>query len=53
MNSVEGPFAFAFWEAKADRLWFGRDRLGRRRSTHVSCTLAQNLLQPVIPQRQY
>lgn len=27
---IEGPFAFIFWEARKRRLWFGRDRLGRR-----------------------
>ena len=32
INSVEGPFAFVFWDASVNRLWFGRDRLGRRRS---------------------
>ena len=30
LGGLEGEFAFVFWEARARRLWFGRDRLGRR-----------------------
>ncbi|EKX51578.1 hypothetical protein GUITHDRAFT_48895, partial [Guillardia theta CCMP2712] len=30
VSRIEGPFAFIFWEERAKRLWFGRDRLGRR-----------------------
>ncbi|KAI7865187.1 asparagine synthase-domain-containing protein [Spinellus fusiger] len=27
---IEGPFAFVFWQKSTNRLWFGRDCLGRR-----------------------
>ncbi|TDZ20805.1 Asparagine synthetase domain-containing protein [Colletotrichum orbiculare MAFF 240422] len=30
LRSVEGPFAFVFFDAASSRLVFGRDRLGRR-----------------------
>ena len=30
LGEVQGEFAFVFWEAAGRRLWFGRDRLGRR-----------------------
>lgn len=30
MESISGPFAFVFYDAKSQRLFFGRDRLGRR-----------------------
>ena len=30
LGGVQGEFAFVFWEAAGRRLWFGRDRLGRR-----------------------
>ncbi|KAG0174220.1 hypothetical protein DFQ30_005477 [Apophysomyces sp. BC1015] len=29
-SRVEGPFAFVFWQARAKKLWFARDCLGRR-----------------------
>lgn len=28
--SIQGPWAFTFWDNKAKRLWIGRDILGRR-----------------------
>ncbi|KAI0841057.1 asparagine synthase-domain-containing protein [Hypoxylon sp. FL0890] len=30
LRSVDGPFAFLFYDAQIKRLYFGRDRLGRR-----------------------
>ncbi|KOS16674.1 Asparagine synthetase domain-containing protein [Escovopsis weberi] len=30
LRSVEGPFAFIFYDAPAGRVYYGRDRLGRR-----------------------
>ncbi|KAI5862647.1 asparagine synthase-domain-containing protein [Durotheca rogersii] len=30
LRSVDGPFAFLFYDAQIRRLYFGRDRLGRR-----------------------
>ncbi|GFP58009.1 asparagine synthetase domain-containing protein C4F6.11c [Trichoderma asperellum] len=30
LRSIEGPFAFIFLDKKAKRLYYGRDRLGRR-----------------------
>ncbi|KAK7752888.1 hypothetical protein SLS62_005230 [Diatrype stigma] len=30
LRSIEGPFAFLYYDAEAKRLYFGRDRLGRR-----------------------
>ncbi|KAF8823040.1 asparagine synthase, partial [Cardiosporidium cionae] len=30
LNSLEGPFAFLFYSAHTQQLWFGRDKLGRR-----------------------
>ncbi|KAI1431115.1 asparagine synthase-domain-containing protein [Xylaria sp. CBS 124048] len=30
LRSIEGPFAFVYYDATADRVYFGRDRLGRR-----------------------
>ncbi|KAL0089938.1 asparagine synthase-domain-containing protein [Phycomyces blakesleeanus] len=30
LTQIEGPFAFVFWQAHTNRLWFGRDCLGRR-----------------------
>lgn len=30
LGGLQGEFAFVFWEAAGRRLWFGRDRLGRR-----------------------
>ena len=29
-ESIKGPYAFVFYEAKTDCIYFGRDRLGRR-----------------------
>lgn len=28
--SIQGPWAFTFWDNRAKRLWVGRDILGRR-----------------------
>ncbi|EWC45195.1 hypothetical protein DRE_06083 [Drechslerella stenobrocha 248] len=30
LNRIEGPFAFVFYDGPNNRLWFGRDWLGRR-----------------------
>ncbi|KAI1776741.1 asparagine synthase-domain-containing protein [Hypoxylon cercidicola] len=30
LRSIDGPFAFLFYDAQSRRLYFGRDRLGRR-----------------------
>lgn len=30
LRSIEGPFAFVYYDAESKRLYFGRDRLGRR-----------------------
>jgi asparagine synthetase B (glutamine-hydrolysing) len=30
LRSIQGPFAFVFFSKTRDRLYFGRDRLGRR-----------------------
>jgi asparagine synthetase B (glutamine-hydrolysing) len=30
LRSIEGPFAFLFYDAVNDRIWYGRDCLGRR-----------------------
>ncbi|KAL2130353.1 hypothetical protein VTI74DRAFT_6557 [Chaetomium olivicolor] len=30
LRKIEGPFAFVFYDAMRGRVWFGRDRLGRR-----------------------
>ncbi|OTB06563.1 hypothetical protein M426DRAFT_9695 [Hypoxylon sp. CI-4A] len=30
LRSIDGPFAFLFYDAQSKRLYFGRDRLGRR-----------------------
>ncbi|KAI0478212.1 asparagine synthase-domain-containing protein [Xylaria cf. heliscus] len=30
MRSIEGPFAFVYYDSAAGRLYYGRDRLGRR-----------------------
>ncbi|KAI0171969.1 asparagine synthase-domain-containing protein, partial [Hypoxylon sp. FL1284] len=30
LRSIDGPFAFLFYDAQTRRLYFGRDRLGRR-----------------------
>lgn len=30
VGNISGPFAFVFYDAKSQRLFFGRDRLGRR-----------------------
>lgn len=30
LRSIEGPFAFVYYDAAAGRLYYGRDRLGRR-----------------------
>ncbi|KAI2472139.1 asparagine synthase-domain-containing protein [Annulohypoxylon bovei var. microspora] len=30
LRSIDGPFAFVFYDAQIKRLYFGRDRLGRR-----------------------
>ncbi|KAI1107636.1 asparagine synthase-domain-containing protein [Jackrogersella minutella] len=30
LRSIDGPFAFLFYDARIKRLYFGRDRLGRR-----------------------
>ncbi|OLN88295.1 Asparagine synthetase domain-containing protein C4F6.11c [Colletotrichum chlorophyti] len=30
LRSIEGPFAFAYFDAVSSRLYYGRDRLGRR-----------------------
>ncbi len=30
IHRVEGPFAFVYWDCVRHKLWFGRDRLGRR-----------------------
>ncbi|XP_063234345.1 asparagine synthetase domain-containing protein 1 isoform X2 [Bacillus rossius redtenbacheri] len=29
MPAVRGPYSVAYWDPRAGRLWFGRDRLGR------------------------
>jgi asparagine synthetase B (glutamine-hydrolysing) len=30
LRSIAGPFAFVFWDRRRQRLYYGRDRLGRR-----------------------
>ncbi|KAI0428629.1 asparagine synthase-domain-containing protein [Xylaria sp. FL1042] len=30
LRSIEGPFAFVYYDSAADRVYYGRDRLGRR-----------------------
>ncbi|KAI2629485.1 asparagine synthase-domain-containing protein [Xylaria nigripes] len=30
LRSIEGPFAFVYYDSTTDRVYFGRDRLGRR-----------------------
>ncbi|KAG9299267.1 hypothetical protein G9A89_013915 [Geosiphon pyriformis] len=30
LTKIEGPFAFIYWQSKRRKLWFSRDRLGRR-----------------------
>ncbi|KAI8373060.1 asparagine synthase-domain-containing protein [Radiomyces spectabilis] len=30
ISQIEGPFAFVYWQARARKLWFARDCLGRR-----------------------
>ncbi len=30
LRDVEGPWAFAFWNQKQQRLWFGRSKIGQR-----------------------
>ncbi|KAI1129513.1 asparagine synthase-domain-containing protein [Nemania abortiva] len=30
LRSIEGPFAFAYYDSAASRVYYGRDRLGRR-----------------------
>jgi len=30
MSRIRGPWAFAFWQPEAQRLWYGRDVMGRR-----------------------
>ncbi|ORY60280.1 asparagine synthase [Pseudomassariella vexata] len=30
LRSIQGPFAFIYYDASSERLYFGRDRLGRR-----------------------
>lgn len=30
LRSIDGPFAFVFFDASSNKLYFGRDRLGRR-----------------------
>lgn len=30
LRSIDGPFAFVFFDQPSDRIYFGRDRLGRR-----------------------
>lgn len=30
LRSIEGPFAFVYYDSTAGRLYYGRDRLGRR-----------------------
>ncbi|CAO3661697.1 unnamed protein product [Rhizopus stolonifer] len=29
-SRIEGPYAFVYWQASTQKLWFGRDCLGRR-----------------------
>lgn len=38
MRSIEGPFAFVYYDAAARRLYYGRDRLGRR-SLLIKCSV--------------
>lgn len=42
LSRVEGPWAFALWDAKRACLWFGRDRVGRR--SLVACVSRDALL---------
>ncbi|KAI1825522.1 asparagine synthase-domain-containing protein [Xylaria intraflava] len=37
LRSIEGPFAFVYYDSAADRVYFGRDRLGRR-SLLIKCS---------------
>ena len=30
VSAIEGPFAFVFYDQRSDKVWFGRDWLGRR-----------------------
>ena len=30
LNEVEGPFAFVYYDNRAEKLWFGKDKQGRR-----------------------
>ncbi|XP_050402264.1 asparagine synthetase domain-containing protein 1 [Patella vulgata] len=30
VEQIEGPWAFIYWQSKKKKLWFGRDRFGRR-----------------------
>lgn len=34
LRSIEGPFAFLYYDAESKRLYYGRDRLGRRSLLH-------------------
>ena len=41
LRSIEGPFAFVFFSRRENRLYFGRDRLGRR--SLLVCQTADSL----------
>ncbi|KAI9317483.1 asparagine synthase-domain-containing protein [Dichotomocladium elegans] len=48
VSSIEGPFAFVFYQKSENRIWFGRDCLGRRsllwrrtESSIVLCSAAE------------
>ena len=41
ITQIEGPFAFVFYDRLRQKLWFGRDWLGRR-SLLISKTIAQD-----------
>jgi hypothetical protein len=34
LSRIRGPWALVFWHAPSQRLWWGRDAIGRRRCVH-------------------
>jgi asparagine synthetase B (glutamine-hydrolysing) len=44
LRSIEGPFAFVYYDSSADRVYYGRDRLGRR-SLLIKCSSQPNSIE--------
>ncbi|CAH7671245.1 asparagine synthase-domain-containing protein [Phakopsora pachyrhizi] len=43
MRSIEGPYAFIYYDSKDKKIWFGRDPLGRRSLMKIQEAVDQSL----------